>query len=694
MQILNLFTVIARLQQVQLVMMDIDAKVKVFSSDYDASLDNFSLLFYKLTTNFEAKFDCYQLDEVVVAAIAPLVQRMVAQWQLPEDPKVFVSTFRNWRCALRVNVDETPPETQVDIYGTKTLTAAPVQIQKPMTLFKSLLWNVWLPKVRTAINNEWSPKAPQPALKLYEAWSTFLPLFIRDNMLDQLILPKVQKAVADWNAKLDQVLLQTIVFPWLPHVGLFVGDARRKLKSLLRIWILLAQFTKPVEARLMAMVPAIASTMTENSCHIGQVRVDPKISSQILMFGTRHALPNHGNVSSPRLSSSAPKPMSNVTGNASVSLESDLAVVLDNTAQTAAVASTTTTTATAIRDKTLDIEVPTSDCASAVTPNPHCRTARAEFANCAINELCAERLVVKRILWHMDGMDGDGTLKMKGKGKKRALTEGETENAMTMVMNNLITMDNIEPSQCLPQVIQNTSPQFPSNTKMEVNDLDKAMEIIDLTVDEKSSPPPSYSYKFDDDEDDQPPFKPPLIVHLGSGRSLRLESAGLSTTTVRLSDSPSLLNSSTAEATSSPQLRAHTEPRHKSRLQSLPPRPSYSHLHSSPLPPSRGTATSDDGEAVEINQSDDESSSSLCQELRDTDEEMQVLDDLGPGNGNGNKDLDRFNTEMEMNDLRGIVESRNIYKNNRGAFRVGAYEAGMDTEDSELVMSSPQIPME
>ncbi|KAE9398533.1 TFP11-domain-containing protein [Gymnopus androsaceus JB14] len=230
----------SRLQQVQLVTTDIDAKVRAFSSDYDASLDDFSLLFYKLTTDFEAEFDRYRLDEVVVAAIAPLVRRMVAQWQPLEDPKAFVSTFRNWRRALRVNVDETPPETQVDVYGTKTLTAAPVQIQKPMTPFESLLWNVWLPKVRTAINNEWSPKAPQPALKLYEAWSTFLPPFIRDNMLDQLILPKVQKAVADWNAKLDQVPLQTIVFPWLPHVGLrledFVGDARRKLKSLLRNW--------------------------------------------------------------------------------------------------------------------------------------------------------------------------------------------------------------------------------------------------------------------------------------------------------------------------------------------------------------------------------------------------------------------------------------------------------------------------
>ena len=110
-----------------------------------------------------------------------------------------------------------------------------------MTPFESLLWNIWLPKVRTSINNEWSPDTPQQAVKLYEVWSSFLPPFIRDNLLDQLILPKVQKAVADWNSKNAKASLQAIVFPWLPHIGLrledIVGDARRKVKNLLRSWV-------------------------------------------------------------------------------------------------------------------------------------------------------------------------------------------------------------------------------------------------------------------------------------------------------------------------------------------------------------------------------------------------------------------------------------------------------------------------
>ncbi|KAJ4473582.1 GC-rich sequence DNA-binding factor-like protein-domain-containing protein [Lentinula aciculospora] len=250
---------IARLQQIQIVTTEIDAKAKELSADYDASLDQFSPLFYKLSSEFEPELNRYRLDEVAVGAITPLVRRMVASWQPMEHPREFVSTFRNWRPALRINVeDETPPETQVDIYGSKTVSSLPVQIQKPMTPFESLLWNVWLPRVRTAINNEWSAYTPQPALRLYEAWSTFLPPFIRDNMLDQLILPKVHKAIADWNPKQlngkenKRASLQSIVFPWLPHVGLrledFVGDARRKVKSLLRHWVVEDDLPEGLEA--------------------------------------------------------------------------------------------------------------------------------------------------------------------------------------------------------------------------------------------------------------------------------------------------------------------------------------------------------------------------------------------------------------------------------------------------------------
>lgn len=109
-----------------------------------------------------------------------------------------------------------------------------------MTPFDSWLWHAWLPRVRSAINNDWVAKDPQPAIRLYETWANLLPGFIRDNFFDQLVIPKLQKAIADWSPRKSNVPLHSLIFPWLPHVGLRIeevlGDARRKLKSQMRGW--------------------------------------------------------------------------------------------------------------------------------------------------------------------------------------------------------------------------------------------------------------------------------------------------------------------------------------------------------------------------------------------------------------------------------------------------------------------------
>lgn len=82
-------------------------------------------------------------------------------------------------------------------------------------------------------------------MHLLESWNPILPAFIRDNILDQLVLPKVKKAVDAWDPKRSKVgavriSLAGIVFPWLPMLGDRVdevlGDAKRRIKSVMRNW--------------------------------------------------------------------------------------------------------------------------------------------------------------------------------------------------------------------------------------------------------------------------------------------------------------------------------------------------------------------------------------------------------------------------------------------------------------------------
>jgi tuftelin-interacting protein 11 len=66
--------VIARLQQVHLVADDINSHAKEQASIYEASLDTFTPSFDKLLAQYTKEYERYHIDEIVVAAIAPIVR--------------------------------------------------------------------------------------------------------------------------------------------------------------------------------------------------------------------------------------------------------------------------------------------------------------------------------------------------------------------------------------------------------------------------------------------------------------------------------------------------------------------------------------------------------------------------------------------------------------------------------------------
>ncbi|KAG8969569.1 hypothetical protein FRC03_002008 [Tulasnella sp. 419] len=230
---------IARLQKVHLVVDEIKVAAKEAAGLYEATLDGFSKHFETLVREYSNECDKYGLDEIMVAAIAPVFRRMLGSWNPLLEPMFLTQQLRQWRTAFKMSqvIRDEPDSFEHSWNGD---TSKQQKSNLAMSPYESLLWNVWLPKVRSCVNNEWSPTEPQPLIQMLESWTPLLPQFIRDNVLDQLILPKVANTVADWNPRSRTSSLHEIVFPWLPHVGLrieqLVGDAKRKVKSLFRSW--------------------------------------------------------------------------------------------------------------------------------------------------------------------------------------------------------------------------------------------------------------------------------------------------------------------------------------------------------------------------------------------------------------------------------------------------------------------------
>lgn len=53
-------------------------------------------------------------------------------------------------------------------------------------------------------------------INLIDAWSPVLPQWILDNVLDQLIMPRITAEVNNWNPVTDTVPIHLWIHPWIP----------------------------------------------------------------------------------------------------------------------------------------------------------------------------------------------------------------------------------------------------------------------------------------------------------------------------------------------------------------------------------------------------------------------------------------------------------------------------------------------
>ncbi|GAA5967073.1 hypothetical protein JCM11641_000432 [Rhodosporidiobolus odoratus] len=207
-------------------------------------LGRFEETFGELSAVYEREYEEMGLDEVVVAALTPLLRRLWLHWDPLTSPFYTVPTLLRFRKLFLI--DAAPPDALLapsnDPYEEEERLAMLRKraMERSMTPYESLMWGVWVPKIRSAINNVWHPTNPTPAVNLYTSWSPLLPSFLRDNLLNQLILPKLVISVGEWSVtsykRGELPPLHQIVFPWLEVAGEgrmegVVEEARRKVRG-------------------------------------------------------------------------------------------------------------------------------------------------------------------------------------------------------------------------------------------------------------------------------------------------------------------------------------------------------------------------------------------------------------------------------------------------------------------------------
>ncbi|XP_063694698.1 cullin-1-like [Bolinopsis microptera] len=137
------------------------------SSGAPISLDDCEDIFTKIKANKEV-YKKYNLKNVAIPLLYPRLKELMKPWQPPINPSFGIDYFVTWRELL-----EEDPNTGC---------------QGDLDPFHHLLWNVWMPYIRQAMQS-WNVRDSDQLIKLIETWLPLLPSW----MVTRAVLKLIEK---------------------------------------------------------------------------------------------------------------------------------------------------------------------------------------------------------------------------------------------------------------------------------------------------------------------------------------------------------------------------------------------------------------------------------------------------------------------------------------------------------------------
>ncbi|KAK6344148.1 hypothetical protein TWF696_007790 [Orbilia brochopaga] len=202
-------------------------------NSYEDKIGTLASELESLQFKYQNEVELYDLSEVAIAAFHPLFKSALVHWDPLKDPVYLLDHIRKLRQIFNIRTLE-------DIEASLVATGYAERSGKKSTYYESMMYHIWLPRIRTTINNHWDVHDPTPVLTILETWSAVLPPFIHASILNQLVLPKLKAAVTEWNPRTSSKKRPTPpphvwVFPWLPHLSAHMDDLVREVKRKFRV---------------------------------------------------------------------------------------------------------------------------------------------------------------------------------------------------------------------------------------------------------------------------------------------------------------------------------------------------------------------------------------------------------------------------------------------------------------------------
>ncbi|KAI9880547.1 MAG: hypothetical protein M1830_002246 [Pleopsidium flavum] len=221
--------------------------IRVGDSDLSAQWEQLITKLESLASKSRDEIDKHGLSGVATAAIHPLLSAEMDRWQPLHQPTYLISYLHRLRIILGIG-----PRVESNALSLENGNHHLPAQTKSTTPYETMIYMLWLPRVRSAITNDWNVHEPSAVIALIEAWKDILPPFVYANLIDQLIVQKLAGAVIDWSPRGSLKRRRhhqpphIWLFPWLPYLdenhtdprsssGLLV-DVKRKFRVVIDNW--------------------------------------------------------------------------------------------------------------------------------------------------------------------------------------------------------------------------------------------------------------------------------------------------------------------------------------------------------------------------------------------------------------------------------------------------------------------------
>ncbi|XP_077601219.1 tuftelin-interacting protein 11-like [Stigmatopora nigra] len=185
------------------------------------TLQECARIFETLQTDYYEEYKTMGLADLAVAVVHPLLKEKLFSWDPLKDTSYCLEEVGKWRAILE---------------SRNLLTGGQDSNMDP---YHRLLWEVWIPVMRTCVSR-WQPRMVEAMVDCLELWSPLLPPWISGHLLEQLILPRLQREVDSWNPLTDTVPIHSWIHPWLPllqsRLEPLYAPIRSKLANALQRW--------------------------------------------------------------------------------------------------------------------------------------------------------------------------------------------------------------------------------------------------------------------------------------------------------------------------------------------------------------------------------------------------------------------------------------------------------------------------